>query len=246
MNVHQILEKPEWMTASRSASRKALAEHIARIDEVERGALEHMPAIDHARAALRNAEAQVKAAEAEIAAINLLELAELVQSARSGAPTNPKTQRALAIATTRADEFKRQASLALEVLAQVTAPFDELRQASLELQGQLGPLTAMVMAELHAAALARMDRARRELVEAELDARGITMALSDEGRRLQDMGADGMQYFRVGNPLSQSFLEAAKYESPAPADIYSATWLWSEFLGRLARDPDAKPPEQRR
>jgi hypothetical protein len=233
--------QPAWLTVARSPTRQALADHLQAITAAEQEAESLKPPVNRAQAAVAEAEAAVREADAAVATINERELAELVETANSGKPVHPRTRRDRTAAEAKADECRRRAELARRALAQIIGPLQDAQLPIAALQAQFAPLIVAVLVELHAEAMRKRAAAMQELAGSELMARAICSALSEEGRRLRDLGFDGMPCFRAAGPMAQAFADSQRYEPPSEAAVYNAAPHWTHFMVRLARDPDAQP-----
>lgn len=245
MNVHQIaqFEKPEWITASRSPARQALAQLQAQITaaaaECERLELP----ITRARATLTDAEQASRQIEQERSSTDADEVEALVATAQGGDVTGNKLARDFARRRAdldrRSSQLAHRTELARRALETVTQPFDAARVALRDLQTGLVSLVAEIAGELHADAMTRRNEALRVAIDAEIEARALAMALSAEGDRLRSVDAAATPLFRSAGKMAQTYTDAARYDPPSPQQLYSGAAKWTEWLHAISNDPDA-------
>lgn len=227
-----------WLAAARTPARATLADHQQKIDDAETLALELKVPVDRAAEIVAAADAAVREATAAIGALNDAELAELVETAKSGAdPLRSKTQRARATAEQHRLECLRRAELSRQALLELTAPYDAAVQTSIELQAELPRLVIAVMAEHHADALARYSANLLAFQAAELELRSIVAAVAQEERQLRD---GGMTIAANAGAMAQAIAEAPAYDPPSPAALHDATLKTTALMDRLAGDADAQ------
>jgi hypothetical protein len=245
MTALALADRPAWLYPPRSPARQALADLHNEIQSAEREAAGLWPPVDRAQGALAEAEAAARLCSDALEAIDAEEVGALVATAQTGDRTGGKVAREFARrraeAAGRSDEASHRAAQTREVLARLISPYQQTQEAVNALRARSGALIAAVVRDLHQAAMQRREEAMSQLFQAELDARALTYALANEGRRLQMLGVDAAPIYRVSGPLAETFLDATAYEPPGAAGVFAAGERLAAFMSRLAQDPDAQP-----
>jgi hypothetical protein len=241
----KLIDQPAWLTATRSPARLALADLQAGLTLAEDEAGRLKVPFERAKAALADTEAAARDCDDAVRAIDAEEVGALVATAQTGDRTGSKV--AKEFARRRAEAAKRSGEIAhhvvqgREALAQLIWPYQQAQAVANALRTRFHPLIASVFRDLHREAMQRRDDAIRQLFKSELDARSLAYALSQEGRRLQNLGVDVLPLYQAAGPIAEAFMDAPAYTPPALPDVMAAAERLTAFMARLARDPDARP-----